>query len=205
MLLLLERADFSTAEEEAERAVELYPLHDRRFPFFVSDFALVQVMQHRYSAAVPLLQLCMDVIEQPSARAVVASMLARSYAALGGAKDEYERLRQLALTLAQKHPEHSAAAYYHLAEAARACRSWKDAEQHARRALELAKSRGDREIARHAERVQSLIQEHRVTPPLRTTGPEQLTGELRVRLKRWNPQNHRGRVARIPFRNQWVA
>lgn len=41
MLLLLEKEDFVAAEEEAERAAELYPLHDKRFPYFVTDFGLI--------------------------------------------------------------------------------------------------------------------------------------------------------------------
>jgi tetratricopeptide (TPR) repeat protein len=204
MLLLLEKADFSAAEEEAGRAAELYPLHDKRFPYFVTDFGLVQVMQRRYRVAIPLLQLSLQVIAEPSIRGMISSMLARAYAALG-VTTEFERHWQWASALVAKHAELSPATHYHLAEAARACRSWDEAEQHARCALELALAREDREVARHAERVLADVHTQTVTPPQPSSGPEALTSELQVRMKRWNPENHRGRPRRVAFRNQWVA
>jgi tetratricopeptide (TPR) repeat protein len=204
MLLLLERADFPAAEDEAERAVELYPLHDKRFPFFVVDFALVRVMQQRYGAAIPLLQLCLDVIEEPAVRGMIASMLARAYAGLGSTI-EYERFREWATALAEKHAELAPATFYHLAEAARAGGEWDVAEMYAVQSRELAFARGDREIIRHAERALGHVHSRTITPPLSLDGPERLVSVLRIRLKRWNPQNHRGRADRVPFRNQWVA
>jgi hypothetical protein len=135
---------------------------------------------------------------------MISSMLARSYAALG-ITPEFELHRQWASALVAKHAELSPATHYHLAEAARAWRSWDEAEQHARRALELALARGDREVARHAERVLADVRTQTVTPPQPSNGPEALTSELQVRMKRWNPENHRGRPRRVAFRNQWVA
>lgn len=204
MLLFLEKADFAAAEEEAERAAELYPLHDKRFPYFVADFALVQVMQRRYRVAIPLLQLSIEVVAEPSIRGMISSMLARCYSGLGvGA--EYERYRQWACALVSKYPELSAATHYHLAEAARACCSWDEGEQHARRACELALLRGDGEVARHAERVLAEIQIQSVAAPQISGAPEPLTSQLQLRMQRWNPENHRGRPHRAAFRNQWVA
>jgi hypothetical protein len=135
---------------------------------------------------------------------MISSMLARSYAGLD-ASAEAEQHRQWASSLAARHAEHSAATHYHLAEAARACRSWTEAEQHARHARELAVARGDREVARHAERVLADALAHTVTPLQTPGGPERLAVELQLRMKRWNPENHRGRPQRAAFRNQWVA
>lgn len=204
MLLLLEKADFAAAEEEARRAAELYPLHDKRFPYFVADFALLQLMRGRHRAAVPLLQLSLQVVAEPSIRGLVSSMLARCCAALG-LLAEYEQHRQWAAALVEKYDEVSAATHYHLAEAARACRAWDEAGRHARRASELAVARGDREVARHAERVLEAVRARTVPPPEPSAAPEPLASELQLRMRRWNPQNHRGRPRRVAFRNQWVA
>lgn len=204
MLLLLQRGDFTSAETEAARAADLYPLHDRRFPYFVTDFGLVQVMQHRYTVAIPLLQLALHVIHEPSVRGMISSMLARCHAALGQ-ESECNRHKEWAVVLAEKHPELSPATHYHLAEAARACHSWNEAEQHARRALELAQARGDIEVVRHAERVLSETAARTVPQLSPPAGSGSLATTLALRLKRWNPENHRGRPARATFRNQWVA
>lgn len=203
MLLMLERGDFEGAEEAARRAAELYPLHDRRFPFFAADYALVQLMQRRYGAAHPLLQLCLDVIDQPSARGVITGMLARAAAGLGR-REEYGRFEQWAVELAGKYREHAAAAHYHLAEAARLRGDWCGAEQHAARARELAEHRRDRMIARLAGHLHQLVQGRVPVPEPAAPPASELGRVLAVRLQRWSPEEHRG-PQRAVFRNQWVA
>lgn len=206
MLLFVAREDYGAAEAEAERAVELYPLHDSRFPCFVVDFTFVQLEQCRYADAVSLLQRCLDVIGQPSIRGLITSMLARSYAGLGS-QDEYKRLGQAAADLAKKHVEHASTIYYHLAEGARACRAWTEAERHAREARQFATARGDREMVRLAERSLSLSQARETAPAQRTPAkslPEELGRILFTRLSRWAPSSIRS-PRRAAFRNQWVA
>jgi tetratricopeptide (TPR) repeat protein len=204
MLLLLEREEFEAAEAEAERATELYPLHDRRFPFFVADYALIQLMQRRYAVAQPLLKLCLDVIDQPAARGVITSMLARTHAGMGEG-EEYDRVRKWACESAERYPVEAAAAYYHLAEGARECRFWPEAESYASRACERAEAKGDRMIVHLARQLLKQARA-RETPPPAPGGPSRgdLGRVLSVRLERWNPEEHRG-PTRTLFRNQWVA
>jgi tetratricopeptide (TPR) repeat protein len=206
MLLQVQRNEFGEAESEAFRAAELYPLHDRRFPHFVVDFAFVQLEQQRFGEALSLLHLCMSVIHEPGVRALIHSMLARSYGGLRR-RDDYKRARREAEELAKTFPEHASVVYYHVAEGARACRSWAEAERHARRARELALKRGDREMVRLAERTLGLVArqtgiEAASVPPGSLS--DQLTRELVARLSRWNPQSHPIKRRRT-FRNQWVA
>lgn len=204
MLLLLEREDYEGAEAEAGRAAALYPLHDQRFPCFVLDYALVQLMQRRHVIAHDLLRLCLEVIDQPSLRGLIFSMLARASAGLG-TSTEFSRYEQWALELAEKYKEHAAAALYHLAEAARMCQSWTDAEHRARDAYEMAKEREDREVMRVTARLLREIRARELPPPAPARPlPEELVRELAVRLKRWSPDEHRGR-RRTTFRDQWVA
>lgn len=206
MLLLVQRNEFGEAETQASRAAELYPLHDRRFPHFVVDFAFVQLEQQRFGEAVSLLQLCMTVIHEPAVRALIHSMLARSHAGLGRL-DEYRRARREAEDMVKIYQEHASVVYYHVAEGARACRSWTEAERHARRSRELAMKRGDREMLRLAERTLTLaVRQTSVEAASMPPGspPERLTRELIARLSRWNPQSHPIKRRRA-FRNQWVA
>jgi hypothetical protein len=205
MLLLLEREDFDAAEVEAQRAVEMYPLHDRRFPFFVADYALVQLMQHQYSKAHSLLQLCLDVIDQPAARGVITSMLARTSAGMGRLAD-YNRFHGWAVESIEKYVEDAAAGHYHLAEAARACHAWRDSEVHATKARELAIRSDDRMITRLAEQLlaQAKARENGTPPAPPPASTADLNRLLSVRLQRWSPEEHRG-PPRTAFRNQWVA
>lgn len=204
MLLRVAADDFAGAEAEAERAAELYPLHDSRFPYFVVDFAFVQLEQNRYAAAIPLLDRCFALIGQPSVQALIHSMLARCYAGMGRMGD-YTRFCRAAIELVREHNEHEATVHYHLAEAARACRSWAEAERHAVRARELGLERGDRELVRIAER--ALEQSRRGEEAAAKPTPQsvaRLTSELRTRLSSWTPSVSLRR-RRIGFRNQWVA
>ncbi|HET7462609.1 MAG TPA: hypothetical protein VFJ82_15250 [Longimicrobium sp.] len=206
MLLQVQRNEYAAAEAEALRAAELYPLHDRRFPHFVVDFAFVQLEQQHFGEALSLLHLCMSVIHEPAVQALIHSMLARSYGGLRR-REDYEHARREAEELAKTFPEHASVVYYHVAEGARACRSWAEAERHARRARELALKRGDREMVRLAERTigfvarQTGIEAVSVPPG---SLPDRLTRELAARLSRWNPQSHPIKRRRA-FRNQWVA
>jgi len=207
MLLMLERGDFEGAEAAAVRAAEMYPLHDRRFPFFVADYALVQLMQWRFSDAHRLLKLCLDVIDQPAARGVITSMLART-AAGTGKREEYGRFSVWAREFAEKYSEHAAAAHYHLAEAARACRAWQEAEAHALRAREIATQSNDRMVSRLAGDALALAKARALAPDRSECPPssvnEELGRVLGIRLRRWSPDEHRG-PQRTLFRNQWVA
>lgn len=204
MLLLLERGDFDAAEAAAARAAKLYPLHDRRFPFFVADYALVQLMQRRYAQAHPLLKLCLDVIDQPAARGVITSMLARTAVGLGR-HDEYSRFSVWAGEFAEKYREFSAAAHYHLAEAARMAGTWPEAEVHAKRAWELAEQGQDRMVARLAEQLLRWTEARVLTPGPRVhEAGDDLGRVLSIRLQHWSPAEHRG-PQRSVFRNQWVA
>jgi tetratricopeptide (TPR) repeat protein len=208
MLLLVQREQFPAAEIVARRAAELYPLHDSRFPFFVADFAFVQLEQNRHSTAAPLLQLCLRTIEEPAVRCLIMSLLARAYAGIG-ITDEFHRYRHSAIELAKKYGEHAPTIHYHLAEGARACRLWPDAERHARRARQLAIARGDGELVRLARRSLRFTAEresgHSQLAP--SGSPlEQLAHELAVRLRRWNrKRSEHGSSRRTAFRNQWLA
>ncbi|HSU15172.1 hypothetical protein [Longimicrobium sp.] len=206
MLLHVQRSEYEEAEAQALRAAELYPLHDRRFPHFVVDFAFIQLEQQRFTDALSLLQRCVSVIHEPAVKALIKSMLARSYGGLGQ-KEDYERARREAEEIAKTYPEHASVVYYHLAEGARACRSWAEAERHARRSRELALKRDDREMLRLSERTLVLVVGqtgiHSVSVPSGSL-PDKLTRELAARLSRWNPQSHPIRRRRV-FRNQWVA
>lgn len=206
MLLLVQRGDYEGAEAKAQRAAELYPLHDARFPFFVADFAFVQLEQNRFAGALPLLHACLSVIQQPAARPVINAMLARSHAGLGNTA-EYGRLVREAEEAATNFAEHASVAHYHLGESARACRAWPEAERHACKSRELAIQRGDREMARLAERTLRMVAARKVSAPVGLTPssiPEKLIRELAARIARWNPQSHPIRRRKI-FRNQWVA
>lgn len=208
MLILAERGDCAEAEVEARRAVHLYPLHDRRLPFLVADFALVQILQHRHAEAIPLLRRFLEVVEEPAARAVVMGMLARCFAGTGR-QEQFRRLVPEALELAGRHREHAAAAFYHLAEGARACAAWDEARAYALQARDLALARGDREIVRRADGLVGEISARRFAlPPARVAGAGEssrpLCRVLAARLARWNVRNRRGRK-RSPVRDQWVA
>lgn len=114
MLLLVARNDYGGAEAEARRAADLYPLHDRRFPYFVADFAFVQLEQHRFVEALPMLELCLSVIQQPAVRALINAMLARSHAGTGQT-GEFKRFRREAVqNTTTSYPEHAAVVHYHI-------------------------------------------------------------------------------------------
>jgi tetratricopeptide (TPR) repeat protein len=204
MLLRVAADDYTAAEAEAEKAAELYPLHDNRFPYFVLDFAFVQLEQFRYTAALPLLDRCVALIGEPAIQALIHAMLARCYAGMGRMRD-YVRACRTAVEMIKDHGEHAATVHYHIAEASRACRSWPDAERHAARARELAVERGDRELVRLADR--SLAQAHQgeeAGPKPTPASAARLAAELKTRLSTWTPSLSLRR-RRVGFRNQWLA
>jgi tetratricopeptide (TPR) repeat protein len=206
MLLQVQRNEFAEAELQAARAAELYPLHDRRFPHFVVDFAFVQLEQRRFQTALALLQLCSIVIHEPAVQALIHGMMARGHGGLGS-RDEYRRSRREAERLAEEFPEHACVVHYHLAEGARACHAWAEAERHARQSRALALKRGDREMVRLADGTLASVARRagiEAASPEPGSRADQLARELIARLSRWNPQSHPIKRRRA-FRDQWVA
>ncbi|HET7230753.1 MAG TPA: hypothetical protein VFJ16_12165 [Longimicrobium sp.] len=207
MLMLTERGDYEGAEEAAERAVNLYALHDERFPFLAADFALVQIYQQLYANAVPLLNAFLNRIDEPPRQVIGLSMLGRALAALGR-RDEFRIVQERVATLIREFPQDAAVALYHLGEGARAAAEWSTAAELAESAHRIAVARGDDKLRTLTTALINGIHGRTFltasTNPDRAATRETIMKRLSARLARWKPASNRGRK-RTGSRDQWAA
>jgi tetratricopeptide (TPR) repeat protein len=207
MLMLTEGGDYEGAEEAAERAVHLYALHDRRFPFLAADFALVQIYQQLYANALPLLDVFLKAIEEPPQQVIGLSMLGRALAALGR-RDEFRAVQERVALLIGEFPQDAAVALYHLGEGARAAAEWNMAAELAGSAHEIAVARGDDKLRTLAAELMRGIHGRTFLTasanPDRATARQAIMKRLAARLARWKPTSNRGRK-RTGSRDQWAA
>jgi tetratricopeptide (TPR) repeat protein len=203
-VLLTVRGLHADAEKHARRALSWYPKHHERFPLFGADVGLLLVLERNYAVAARLLRRVLQVVSQPAPRSVILALLARALAG-AGLVDELDRFEQRIFRILERHHDKEAVALWHLAAAERIARRWEVAESNARRALELATARGDRETARLSSHLLTAIQARRPAPPpcVARTDREFLgfMETVTSRLSQWSPD----RRARSLIRTEWAA
>jgi tetratricopeptide (TPR) repeat protein len=206
MLMSTERGHYAEAEGHAAKAFAWYPKHHNRFPFFVADLCFLLVCEAQYSVAVKLLTAFLSTIETPAQQVLGMSTLVRALAG-AGERTRFARTRAQALRLLNEYREHEPAARINIAEGERAVGLWRDAEENARKALELASARRDLAPERLARELLVNI-ERRIPPPAESNadGAEHFTTMLisaATRLAEWTP-TRRGRVPTVG-RTEWAA
>jgi tetratricopeptide (TPR) repeat protein len=142
--LAAEQGDFVEAVRRAEQALENYPRHDARIPALAHDFAFVLLRMRRFGEAVALLERVMR-CPMPSQEQVIGwSTLAHAAAGAGDAEG-YRAASDQMLRLVGLWDLHAAAAFSNLALGAQLLRRWPEAEQYARRSLQLGEQRQQHE------------------------------------------------------------
>jgi tetratricopeptide (TPR) repeat protein len=169
MLIAVELGRFTSAEAYAIEALEHYPVHHPRLPFFVHDVGYWLTTWGAPEHALPLLRASRDALRQTD-HALPWSTIARAAAAAGN-HDEYAEAKANALALVELFPELAPAALRNVAYAAQSARDWSTAISTASRAVELAERRGERFIASTCRQISEEVARHEVgaqrTPPQR--------------------------------------
>jgi tetratricopeptide (TPR) repeat protein len=134
---------FEEARNWGRLALAIYPRHHERYPAAVHDFILSYVCEHRYSDALPLLELLMQAPIPYLDRVIGWSTLARTAGNLGDA-ERFAAGEAHVLELSPHYELHAASAYVNLAFGARGLGDWQLAEQYVARGIALAEARGNR-------------------------------------------------------------
>ena len=203
--LLIVRGHYAEAERHARKALEWYPKHHRRFPFFVADLAFLLVCQRHFTPAAALLGEFVRAVRGPTEQVLGLSLLVRALAG-AGQRDAFERTRRRLQKALARDTTWEPAARVNLAEADRSAGWWESAEANARAALELASARLDTEPARLATRLLTQIAKRAPAPaevPRHDEPFRALVEAARKRLAEWMP----GRCGRRPTlsREEWAA
>ena len=135
--------NYEEARSWGRKALAIYPRHHERYPAAVHDFVLSYVCEHRYSDALPLLELLMQAPIPYLDRVIGWSTLARSAGSLGDA-ERFATGEAHVLELSPHYEHHAAAAYVNLAFGARGLGDRRLAEQYVNRGIAIAEARGDR-------------------------------------------------------------
>lgn len=164
---------FREARNWGRMALAIYPRHHERFPAAVHDFVLSYVCEHRYSNALPLLELLMQAPIPYLDRVIGWSTLARSAGSLGDA-ERFATGEAHVLELSPHYEAHAAAAYVNLAFGARGLGDLRLAEQYVARGIAIAEARGDRLAAQVGRALQREILSGAPGPPPAPplTGPD---------------------------------
>jgi tetratricopeptide (TPR) repeat protein len=172
--LMAESGQFEAAYQHALKAYAWMPKHNALVPALVHDYALLLVRMHAYETAMPLLEKAVGALP-PLDQVIGWSTLGRAAGALQDEK-RFREAERMVHVLEPRFALHAAAAHVNLGIGARALGSFSSAEQHALRAVELAKARGLRAILADAE---TLLAETRQ----QTTAPT-AAGDLPLHLRR---------------------
>lgn len=150
MGLAAEQDQYEEALRDAQQALEWYPRHHPGLPALIHDFAFLLVRMNEYERAVPLLTNVLPKL-LPRDQVIGWSTLARGAAATGDAVG-YQRAAENVLRLVGLFDLHAAEAFENLASGACCLALWDEAEQYARRSLEIARRRSDERIRENASR-----------------------------------------------------
>ena len=142
MGLAAEMGEFTAAEWHARQALKLYPARHTRVPYFVHDFAFVLIRNCFYTFALALLEKLLPLITRPEEEVLVYGSMARATGGIGQRK-QFEVVEREILQRIQMYQDFAPSALNGLAEGARALGDWERAEQYARAALALARTRKD--------------------------------------------------------------
>jgi tetratricopeptide (TPR) repeat protein len=204
MLLLTVRGRYGEALKHAGLALRWYGKRHERFPLFAADVALLLVLERNYSLAARISKAALRHVANPTARSVILSLHARALAGVGMV-DELGRLRKRVLRLLEDYHEKEPVALWHLAAAERLARRWETAAATAERALELAKTRGDRETEMLTNRLLIAIRTRKPAPPLSSPRRDgefiEFVQTLNARLAAWSPEQR----THSELRAKWAA
>lgn len=191
-LALLEAEDgsVSLAVEHFLSALQFYARSSPRVPYLVHDAAFLLIRRRHYSDALAILEHVITKIQRPEERILVWGSLGRA-AASACRRERFHQAELEVSRLADRHAEHAATAFIHLAEGARAIAEWETALRYAAHAAELAASRSDELIRRDATALAAVI-EHQTAPPRETEPTSEKILEL-IRLCRWKLRTWRQR------------
>ncbi len=140
---------YQEGEPYARDALDLYPIHDPQLPALAHDWAYLLIRFHHYSCAVPILELAVMRAHKPAIQMLFWSTL--GWAAAGaGRRDRFQKAKEEVLRRIVAYDEFAPGALYHLAEGARLCGAWEEAEQYLAQALEIARERNEALLEREA-------------------------------------------------------
>lgn len=185
--IAVDQERFRLAEFHAASALSLYPADHPRIPALGHDFAFVLLRQRHYSAALPLLERVVPLIERPDERCLVMSTLAWAAAGAG-------RLARLAeaeratLELVAIYDDYAPPVFLHLAEAFRAAGDVERADRFAAEAAHAAEARDEAQFVREAAEMRLQLRDSGAharmdLPPGGRT--RAVLRDLTTRLKAW--------------------
>jgi hypothetical protein len=198
------RGNYVDAEVHARRALNWYPKHHPRFPFFVADVAFLMVCQRYFDPAVELLRPFVRTVKPPQ-NVLGYSLLVRALAG-AGQSGEFRRRRGRLLKLIEGRSEWEAAARWNLAHADREAGDVGSALIEARAAAALAHAHRDNETQQLAEDLVRELESGAEPPELAERKDDRfrpLVQILASRLADWSP-TRRGRSP-VLSRSEWAA
>ncbi|HST58438.1 MAG TPA: tetratricopeptide repeat protein [Longimicrobium sp.] len=190
LALAAEEGALAEALTYAQRAVKWYPRHHARFPALAHDLAFVLVRMGLFSDAVPVLRAVMRAPIPPADQVIGWSTLARAAAGSGDAA-AFHVAAENALRLVGLFDLHAAPAFANLACGAHLLRIWEQAEQYARRSLELADARSEMAAGDVARSVLDAVRTRRAAEYASVEDAEhlarilELTAEVAAHLPAW--------------------
>lgn len=164
MTICTDVSAFDLGIDYAREVLELYPVGDPVFPYFVHDFAFLLLRAGSFQLAAELLSSAVAFIPDHR-RLLIYGTMARAAAGLGE-RERYERLAVEVQARAETSEEGAAAAFVRLADGARQYGEWERAERLAGAALVIAHRRNEGQPQRLAHLVLDRISIRDSTAPV---------------------------------------
>lgn len=163
LVLHFDSGNVDQALEYAQKALELYPVHNERFPIAVHDFASVLIAAHCTEEALPLLAATFRAPLDPQEQVLVSGTLARAAGTLG--RDDLLAVAETRLLqLAPHHDFHAAFSMMNLAYGVWALGEWDRACHYAERAIQIAAETDATYVTTHGPELLARIRASEVCP-----------------------------------------
>lgn len=178
---------YEEGERYARDALDLYPIAAPQLPALAHDWAYLLIRFHHYSCALPLLELAVTRVQRPAIQMLFWSTL--GWAAAGaGQRDRFQKAKEEVHRRIVTHDEFAPGALYHLAEGARLCGEWEEAERFLKQALEIARPRHEALLEQEAlellDRVVAREAAPRDVSPPNPDSVRMLTRRFSARLRK---------------------
>lgn len=186
--LAAESGDVRRAHSHARRAFDWMPTHNERVPALVHDYAFLLLRAHALGLAMKLLERLVEKRLASVEMVLIWSTYGRAAGMLGHLQ-RFRTAEREVQALAPRFDANAAAAYVNLAAGAHLLGLRAEAEQHAARSLELARSRDEaRIVADAAALLVEIRSDNPAPPPFEHDPPEpmhRLSRDLAERLSKW--------------------
>jgi tetratricopeptide (TPR) repeat protein len=149
LTLASDRETYGQGELHAWEALRLYPIYNPRVAPLAHDYAFLLTRHQHFIPALAILKAALPLVQKPHERITVLATLARAAAAVADRR-LFDEARTEAISIAATSEERAAAAFVRLAEGWWSMGEQEQAEQMARKAIDIANRRNEAEPRRLA-------------------------------------------------------